>query len=577
MLHVDERLFRAPKSLVVDSKFFVSGEATFDLEAELLATLRLLLEQDVTEQDAVQCRFPARARWLEEQLGISQQQIVKVDCKQYRAWRQEMDVETAWLIFPSAHLNSPSSMFGHTLLRLDPPKSKSSSTLLAKAVNYAANVNNKDFELLYAYKGLFGGYPGEFSIVPYHKKVKEYGLIEKRDIWEYRLNLTEDEIDWLLRHLWELRDIEFQYFFSSKNCSYQLLALLDVARVGSQLTSAFPRQTIPVDTVRVLEQQSWIAGHEYRPSQAREFYELAQNLNSDERNAVIALQSQSPAEVAMMESMTLERQQLVVDIAYKLARINKKTVSSKQALEILKFRSSLGKRSSAPTDIYSQRPEKSHYSNRLVLAAGEYENSNESYDGLYVSYRPAFHSLDDALRGFSPGAQINFLETELFITEDELLVRRFNVLDIRSLSVSDRYIKQLSWQVVGGAERKLNMLGEWVMMPHLSAEAGRTVRFGPLQAYALAGLHLAYNRSAGPSLPAGPALDIGLLWQSLWFTSELRYEFDYSIQDHQEREALRFNAQLPLAQNWSLGVAHLHEQFETQRYRESFLKLNYYF
>ncbi len=121
------------------------------------------------------------------------------------------------------------------------------------------------------------------------------------------------------------------------------------------------------------------------------------------------------------------------------------------------------------------------------------------------------------------------------------------------------------------------MLGEWVMMPHLSAEAGRTVRFGPLQAYALAGLHLAYNRSAGPSLPAGPALDIGLLWQSLWFTSELRYEFDYSIQDHQEREALRFNAQLPLAQNWSLGVAHLHEQFETQRYRESFLKLIYYF
>jgi hypothetical protein len=42
-------------------------------------------------------------------------------------------------------------------------------------------------------KVLTGQYPGEYSIMPYYRKVKEYGDFESRDLWEYELNLTPEE------------------------------------------------------------------------------------------------------------------------------------------------------------------------------------------------------------------------------------------------------------------------------------------------------------------------------------------------------------------------------------------------
>jgi hypothetical protein len=34
---------------------------------------------------------------------------------------------------------------------------------------------------------------GEYSLMPYYRKVKEYGDFESRDLWEYELNLSPEE------------------------------------------------------------------------------------------------------------------------------------------------------------------------------------------------------------------------------------------------------------------------------------------------------------------------------------------------------------------------------------------------
>src|SRR5690606_9684896 len=89
--------------------------------------------------------------------------------------------------------------------------------------------------VVFAAKGLFGGYPGLFSITPYYEKVKEYNDLENRDIWEYELAFTPAETRRLLEHAWELGQVNFDYYFLSENCSYQLVALMDVARPGRHL------------------------------------------------------------------------------------------------------------------------------------------------------------------------------------------------------------------------------------------------------------------------------------------------------------------------------------------------------
>jgi len=64
------------------------------------------------------------------------------------------------LIFPAAYLNNPSSMYGHTLLRIDARDQDEKTRLLAYAINYAANTDETN-GILFALNGLIGGYTGE--------------------------------------------------------------------------------------------------------------------------------------------------------------------------------------------------------------------------------------------------------------------------------------------------------------------------------------------------------------------------------------------------------------------------------
>lgn len=123
------------------------------------------------------------------------------------AWYAQIKPHKATLIYATDFMGNPSSMFGHTLLRLDPENQKQLN-LVSYAVNYAATVNNED-NWSYAFKGLVGKYPGEYALMPYYRKVKEYGDFESRDLWEYELNLSSDETAFLVKHMWEMQKVSF--------------------------------------------------------------------------------------------------------------------------------------------------------------------------------------------------------------------------------------------------------------------------------------------------------------------------------------------------------------------------------
>src|SRR5690606_31123195 len=132
------------------------------------------------------------SRWLREQLALTD--LPAVTCAEYAAWYADIDPHSTVLVFPDAYLNSPSSMFGHTLLRIDSPDMQDNGTaLLSYALNFGAMVEQMDNSMLYAWKGLAGGYPGQFSLLPYRDKISEYSSLENRDLWEYRLDLTPEE------------------------------------------------------------------------------------------------------------------------------------------------------------------------------------------------------------------------------------------------------------------------------------------------------------------------------------------------------------------------------------------------
>ena len=148
-----------------------------------------------------------------------------------------------------------------------------STPLLSYVLNYSAKIG-KENPLSYAYKGILGGYRGYYSIEPYYKKLKEYLALEQRDIWEYTLNLSQEEIDKMVRHIFEIRHFYSDYFFISKNCSYNLLWLIEVAKDDVNLVDKFEHKAIPLDTIRAVVLENLVKKSSYRASKHKEILRL---------------------------------------------------------------------------------------------------------------------------------------------------------------------------------------------------------------------------------------------------------------------------------------------------------------
>ena len=304
----------ARESAVDDPAFFLSPTGKSDAHAELLATVAQL-----RAVPALRCRFIARFHWLQQHALLDSN--LQAACADYAAWRREINAGAVALVFAASYLNSPSSMYGHTFLRIDPKGYRSESALLSYAVNYAAVVPANDNSVMFAWRGMTGGYPGHFSLQPYSEKLQEYSRLENRDIWEYELNLTAPEIDRLMAHLWELQGINFDYYFMDEDCSYRLLELLEVARPEVMLTHQFPLHAIPVDTVRAVDNAGMVEARVYRPSRQRELYALVSPLSDEQQQWVLNLaQDTNQSENANFRNKPAEEQATLLLGAYRLLR-----------------------------------------------------------------------------------------------------------------------------------------------------------------------------------------------------------------------------------------------------------------
>src|SRR4030066_180114 len=330
-------------------------------------------------------------------------------CRPIEKHGKRTDTTPGSLVFASGHMNAPASMFGHTLLRFD---SSYESPLLSYAVNYAARIDRRDNGLAYAFKGIFGLYPGYFSILPYYDKVKEYSNMDQRDLWEYRLNLTEDDVRRMVLHVMELQGIYSDYFFFKANCPYDLPLLLEVAAPSARLTDRFRGFTIPIDTLKAVRSEGLVSDPAFRPSQARKIRHMASSLDEAYiRKARSVLDNTvSPREI-LADGMPDTTKGRILDLASETIQLRyakrqyAKEEYRKGFLEVLAARSTIpGTESGLSPLPVPERPERGHGSSRVALAAGIREDDVF----LEASGRPASHDLLDADDGFTPGSQIEF-------------------------------------------------------------------------------------------------------------------------------------------------------------------------
>ncbi len=539
LLHYVPNLVQPGVHSLVDSpQFFNAHDGKNNPRSELEATLASFFSEteETMERQNPQCAFIARYAWLDEQLGFDPMRLLRRECRRNREWHAALNPKGLTLVFPTAYLNNPSSMYGHTLLRVDARDQDERTRLLAYTINFAANTDETS-GLTFAVRGLLGGYPGKFSMLPYYVKVREYSEMENRDIWEYELDLAPEEVNRVLMHAWELGPTHFQYFFFDENCSYHLLGLLQVARPEMNLTDRFRWWALPSDTVRaVTEYPGLVRNVVYRPANATVIRHRLSLMDSEERRLVkdLSLRRTSPGDPDV-SALSPRRAAAVLEASYDYVNyqraIGAKDVpeQGEAERELLLARSRIDVDAPVPpVSVPEVRPDQGHASSRIGLGAGR--RAGQNFQELQA--RAAYHDILDPTGGYVRGAQIEFFDLRVRHYESSSArVEKFTLVDILSLSPRDDFFHPWSWKIAGGWQRMFAADGSEPLAFGVDGGTGGawSSAGGSILAYLLldgsarinGSLDGGYALGVGASL--GALFDAGPGWRLHGYARELRY------------------------------------------------------
>jgi hypothetical protein len=571
LLHYRARLFGGYESEQDDPGFFLSPKGKSDPVAELESTLAKFFSTDLVgrSQQPAQCAFIARYHWLKEQLKFDPARLSPIACERFDRWYEDFEAQSITLIFPSAFLNNPASMFGHSLFRVDQKGQTEQTRILAYTINYAADVP-PDAGMAYPIRGIFGGYRGYFSTIPYYLKVQEYRDIENRDIWEYRLNLTEPQMRRFLMHAWELGNAYFDYFFFKENCSYHILALLDYADPSLHLTEEFVLWTIPADTIRLITSKpGLVADIAYRPSRSNVIRRKRESIPIAQRDLAHRIAQDlgiitSPTYIQLDRS----RQAFLLDLAsdYLRYRIDTTDAPPPELKErnraILMARSQLRIPSQDfPVAPFAKQPELGHKTSRVSTGGGW--RNNDTFEEVTV--RAGYHDLLDPEVGYTPDAQIELasITARHYNRADQTRIERATLANVVSLSPIDSIFHAPSWKLNIGMQTIRYNSCELCSNGLFNAGIGGAMEFRLLKREVLfafaeteANISKAYDEMhrVGGGGTIGMLTDITERWKFMATGTYLKFPLGEKSDDIRWYVGSRYT----LAQNWAVRVDYNH-------------------
>jgi len=547
-------------------QFFLSPEGRRAPLAELKANLAAL-----QAGGDYACRFPARYEWLRTRLSLAVPADPMQACPDLSAWYQQFPGRKISISFAASYLENPSSMFGHTFLKV---YQESNRELTSPTINYAARTAERGGDLDFMRKGLFGGFPGVADELPFYRRLRTYTENEGRDIWEYELKLRPDEIRQLLLHLWEVRDGTFNYYFLDENCAYRTLALIDVVRPELGLLRNHRALTVPVDTIRTLQAHGIAGERTLWPAFPKLVRHHEQQLDRADvlRAAQIADNAQPAASVAQYAPA---RQAAILQLAHeylsvKISRDQAERETRKStANAILRSRMTIDTAGPLAREVSAAPPETGHDGG--ALSVGLYEAGPRR--GASLAWAGFQHTLIDRLAGYEPHAEITVLRPEArFDATGDVRLHRVDWLSVQSTLPASSLFKRPAWRLRLSTERKDFNDGEHVVTS-LGYHSGRAWSFGNTALAVMPGISL----DAGSKGGAAGSLAVLLSRQSSFWPSQLELGAEKVVLGTRVwRSSARFSTALVLSRNTSLAL-HAKRAFHPKPENEIGIALSVFF
>ncbi|MFP5391403.1 MAG: DUF4105 domain-containing protein [Gammaproteobacteria bacterium] len=386
--------------------FFLTREGKHAPQAELDAALSSIAS-NATRRDFA-CRYPARFEWLRQRAGQDAAFDVLEQCPELAAWFARFQGRRISINFASGYLESPSSSFGHTFLKI---YRNEPGELLSPTINYAARTQAHDGDLDFIFKGLFGGFPGVADELPFYRRLRTYTETEGRDIHEYELDLTPDEVRRLLLHTWEIKDGVFDYYFLRENCAYRTLSLLDVARPQARLLAGFSRVTVPTDTLRALRHAGMLGRRTVWPALPKQVRHAEQQVDAQEAALARGLASGR----VPVATLAPPSRAAVLQLGYEYASVLiDRDAGERGARKDILGRITAARLELGQPDVLSApdvppSPEQGHDGGLLAVGALR----EDGRTGVSIQVAAFQHTLTAPLAGYEPHAELAILDADL--------------------------------------------------------------------------------------------------------------------------------------------------------------------
>ena len=564
------------KSAISDSDFFFSSSGKADPYSEILETIKSFnrpIEAFEKIDDHPICRFPARYKWLKKQiknLGSDDKIISK--CGKYNKWRYDGKITSISIYFATGYFGNPASFFGHPLLKFNVGNGE--SQLIDASLNYGAITPNNENPIVYVFKGLFGGYKASFSRHDFFYHNHNYSETEMRDLWEYKLNLEPNEIEYIVDSTLD-------------NCAYRMAELLEHV-FDQQLLFRNGLYVIPVDLFTNLAQahrndgRPVISSITRVPSRYSRFSEMYNSLSTSDKSLVksIVEQPKKLFEKDFSELPDTAKVKLIETLTNYYSFLKLKNPESTEynqiRITLIRERFKISAVSNDNSENFQSAkvvaPHMTQNSFNLQIANIYSRLEKSSYQEFNI--RPALYDELNPSVGHPNNTSLIVFDTRFRTRKNKFSLRSLDIFRISTLNTPGTDLPDdgnLSWKIQLGLKSQ-SQLCENCLVGHFSGGVGVAHSlFDSANAYALIKSGLQNNRYNQGTLNWGPELGVYVdLYQ--WWKILLSYELE-TFQNGMKTEAdiWKFEQRFGSSQNWDIRLEY--QQKEDKQFR---FGLNWY-
>lgn len=421
---------------IKDNNFILSS--SFSLKNELIATINGFYKASSEYKNInnhPQCKFPARLLFISNELAISENEFPEVNCPGLKVYKEKAPADNISLIYVSEKVNNPSSMMGHTFLKYS--GSNYQSRHVEHAITFYTVIESVN-PLTLLYQNIFSGMKGMFALQPYKKTVEQYTKKENRNVWEYKLNLSNYQKKLIYYHIWELKEIRMKYYFTSYNCSTIIYYNLSLA--NPKIYDNAKIWTTPLDTVKYLYKYNLIEASNLLASNKWLIKMIEGEIPKQDVQKVknIVLDNQTKDKTESLNFYQLQLLSAYAGLEYnnhklkysELKKINneidEKLSEDKKIVDISKYKT--------PMKIPDERQ----------LGIGYSKINNTDY--IELSFLGASHLLNDDNREYFGESELKIGYISLLTNKSKIELKEFTLYGMKSYIPYDVLTQELSYQ-----------------------------------------------------------------------------------------------------------------------------------